>query len=747
MRSAQILLTSLVLITSGCTIGIPSNEDPSNSTIRRCDTDADCDDGIVCNVDECSSGVCSNHACNLGDYCDPEGGGCIPIPGDVCLSQCGIGLDPVSSPCPNRPLNEFEDFVTLRNQWLNEEFPGTHLAGRCADGTRFLAEGMGSAITRYYDGTTGQFIAQRLLTDVSDQYCCGVSYWPLFHECEQPIVDEIFSGIEQLIGGMLPPYWTAAPCVDYAVYVDPERTCDNPPIANCVECLTDSDCDDGNFCTIETCNLGQCEFSERMCSDGRSCDQELARCVLTVDRCISQCPPDYFDCNEIPIEDFPDYQTTLENWRSPDFCVVGGAAGVCADGTLFVGRFSGVADEYRFFDAQSGALIALRNGTDADPSGCCGRSFWPFVYRCEQAVVTEVLCGEFDSVGDELSWLALGPCETTALPMPTNPCQLRFYDGMQFVDPSTIDFDDFVTVRANWIDDLTFCEDDTGIPFRAAGTCSDGTAFLTELDGYTIVTDYFDPLTGRFLSRSQQSDGIDESCCGLTYYPELRHCSDATITEVICGTQVQVGQVLSNWGEPPCEEPTTAECITDADCPDDELFCNGPPFCSGTPGRCIYPDGNNVCGFIGPCDETTNSCVNAFDSPLCQLDCDFDPESCVRWPFIETDSFEEVLAHLLGANMDLSCDDYSGIYSGSCATSNLRFLFRSYGLFAFAEFYDNDTGQFVARREWTDLVDDTCFGKSYWPVRVECNDAIVTEAHCGTFWAAGEHVDLADIWP
>ncbi len=550
MRTILAFVTSIVLIAGGCIGVTPSDEDPSNSTIKRCDTDADCDDGIICNVDECSLGVCSNHACNLGDYCDPEAGGCIPIPGDVCLSQCGLGLDP-AFPCPNRPLDEFEDFVTLRNQWLNEEFPVTHLAGRCADGTRFLAEGMGNAKTLYFDGTTGQFIAQRLLTDVSDEYCCGVSYWPLFHECEQPIVDEIFSGIEQLIGGMLPPYWTVAPCVDYAVYVDPERTCNNPPIANCVECLADADCDDGNACTTDRCSLGECANEPVVCSESKTCDPDLARCVLPPDRCLSECPI-FTVCDDIPFEELPDYQTTLEDWRDSDSDILDGIVGVCADGTQFLTITSGVAEDTRYFDPQDSRILARRTSTDSDPSGCCGLSFWPVVYRCENATATEVFAGTRFAEGDIIAWLALGPCEATALS--TNPCQLRIYNEAGPIDPSTIDFKDFETLRENWLNDLAFCQDETGIPFRAAGTCSDGTAFLTELDGFTIITDYFDPLTGRFLSRSQQSDGIDGTCCGLTYYPELRHCGDATITEVICGTQVQVGQVLPNWSEPPCEE-------------------------------------------------------------------------------------------------------------------------------------------------------------------------------------------------
>ena len=49
------------------------------------------------------------------------------------------------------------------------------------------------------------------------------------------------------------------------------RRCVHTPIPGC--CVTDADCDDGNPCTDDVCEVGQCQYSDNQapCEDGLFC--------------------------------------------------------------------------------------------------------------------------------------------------------------------------------------------------------------------------------------------------------------------------------------------------------------------------------------------------------------------------------------------------------------------------------------------------------------------------------------------
>ena len=81
-----------------------------------------------------------------------------------------------------------------------------------------------------------------------------------------------------------------------------------------------------------------------------------------------------------------------------------------------------------------------------------------------------------------------------------------------------------------------------------------------------------------------------------------------------------------------------------------------------------------------------------------------------------------------------------------CQTNNLVALAHTDGLHAVADFYDAATGAFVAQRSWSDALDETCWGMNYWPLAVDCDEAIVTEVLCGTRWAVGDIADLRRFW-
>jgi len=50
------------------------------------------------------------------------------------------------------------------------------------------------------------------------------------------------------------------------------------------ECVENEDCDDGLFCTVDTCDIviagcGVCEFGGSPCDEGQTCDEETDTCV------------------------------------------------------------------------------------------------------------------------------------------------------------------------------------------------------------------------------------------------------------------------------------------------------------------------------------------------------------------------------------------------------------------------------------------------------------------------------------
>ena len=74
------------------------------------------------------------------------------------------------------------------------------------------------------------------------------------------------------------------------VHMGPDCEVCDPATGECVECLTDADCDDGLFCTgVETCDLGtnECVAGADPCEDGAACDEGanvcLEDCLCAVD--------------------------------------------------------------------------------------------------------------------------------------------------------------------------------------------------------------------------------------------------------------------------------------------------------------------------------------------------------------------------------------------------------------------------------------------------------------------------------
>jgi len=73
--------------------------------------------------------------------------------------------------------------------------------------------------------------------------------------------------------------------------------------------------------------------------------------------------------------------------------------GECAASLTFVYRYNGRGtSEIRYFDG-SGTFVAVTNQADAIDVTCGGRTYWPTLVECRDAVITEVICGTRFEVG------------------------------------------------------------------------------------------------------------------------------------------------------------------------------------------------------------------------------------------------------------------------------------------------------------------------------------------------------------
>jgi hypothetical protein len=116
-------------------------------------------------------------------------------------------------------------------------------------------------------------------------------------------------------------------------------------------------------------------------------------------------------------------------------------------------------------------------------------------------------------------------------------------------------FPSYRRTRAAWSAE---CSDDN--PFRtvAAGECRSGSRFIVRGGGFGSETRYFDR-SGRFVSLLGQSDAMDETCFGESFWPHPARCRLAVVTESFCG-RLEPGAPLgrSRWlFDPPADASST----------------------------------------------------------------------------------------------------------------------------------------------------------------------------------------------
>jgi hypothetical protein len=111
-------------------------------------------------------------------------------------------------------------------------------------------------------------------------------------------------------------------------------------------------------------------------------------------------------CEEQRFDEFPDYDTTRENWSNATEGLASLVAGECGNGgRRFLYTANGFTAEARVFSA-AGLFLGLSTRTDDIDQVCGGQGYWPEPVRCAPAMVTEVLDAGLGEVGEvvRLPW-------------------------------------------------------------------------------------------------------------------------------------------------------------------------------------------------------------------------------------------------------------------------------------------------------------------------------------------------------
>ncbi len=133
----------------------------------------------------------------------------------------------------------------------------------------------------------------------------------------------------------------------------------------------------------------------------------------------------------------------------------------------------------------------------------------------------------------------------------------------------------------------------------------------------------------------------------------------------------------------------------------------------------------------------------------CRSQCELAAGGCEEQPIEDFEDFATTAEAWREELEDLTPTDTNGdgnqdlpfVYAGQCADGTL-FLYRGTGFTVLIHFFDAESEEFVALRTGTDVVDPVCSGRGYWPERVECENATVTEAIVGAGFAAGDPIEL-----
>ncbi len=131
-------------------------------------------------------------------------------PDDPCRSQCELG----AGECVERGIGEFGGYRTTLREWrtspetiycgIEDDYIWA-VAGSCRGGAVLILDhGTGFfGVTKYYERNTRRFIGLTTWTDVWDEECQGMGYWPEPVDCPNAVVTEVICGTYYEVGDPL----------------------------------------------------------------------------------------------------------------------------------------------------------------------------------------------------------------------------------------------------------------------------------------------------------------------------------------------------------------------------------------------------------------------------------------------------------------------------------------------------------------------------------------------------------------
>ena len=606
-----------------------------------------CDDGDACTQgDNCGAGDCAGtpYTCDDGlpctaDACDGAGGCTAPLVAGFCLVDDACYADTMLDPanacrvCDAATPTQFSD---RPNGTSCDDTNACSSADACdagvckgstidCDDNNLCTDDACDPATGCINNPNSNPCSDGLYCTVND-VCSAGSCSGTLRDCTG-VADACNDGACDEAGDACVPAPLAdgTPCDDTTVCTGPDScqggACQGAPVPAC--CTADSDCDDANACTADSCNVatGACTNSTGPL-DGAGCD-DGAFCT-TGDTCgAGVCTGAPRDCS------------ALDGACSLGVCndVSAACEAVAAnEGMACPGDGNGCTDDV----CQGGACAHPNNSAACDDGAACtfsdtcnSGSCAGTPYSCDDGMAcTTDTCdgaGACNTVIDAGVCAIGGVCRPAGEALPGEPCRQ--------CDPATsqIDF--------SAISDGSACSD--GDACTAADTCTsmvcDGASVNCD-DGDVCTTDACDPVSGCSNTPNTAScdDGVactfDDTCsggsCGGTSYAcddGLACTTDACDGAGGCTTTIDAdsclisGQCWADGANDPaqaCRACTTGTSQTawtivpDGTACDDGDACTAGEVCSA--GGCS--GGANTCPCAGKvagesCDDGDGSTI------------------------------------------------------------------------------------------------------------------------------------------
>ena len=132
-------------------------------------------------------------------------------------------------------------------------------------------------------------------------------------------------------------------------------------------------------------------------------------------------------------------------------------------------------------------------------------------------------------------------------------------------------------------------------------------------------------------------------------------------------------------------------------------------------------------------------CVD-FDDP-CLSQCELGLRVCLDLELTDFADFDATRDEWRAEPICVDTFPFLNMVAGRCATGE-SFLYESGGFVSTINFYDGVDGQFISLLTSTDGIEPVCLGIGYWPFKMECADAVITEVICGEGFTVGDTVSL-----